>query len=223
MGCSRIFFILLAVQSIRCNFTLDYTIEGADYVGKSGNFNYAVFAMIGVNHARAISLCNTLYPGGRLAWMGDLKFKLIKKLAYKIMIFHYMSLNNYFWIDGDLNDSNCDPQRSSCTWIAYDSSLVESAAARSFVNRNVTFHKPRKTPEKFWPVLLLNKFKEYKMKGEIILSAAPEKEEAGFICSYKEKENTCPIGFSRVTKRVPRYMTTFKITKPDVCGPTPGF
>ncbi|VDL57064.1 unnamed protein product [Hymenolepis diminuta] len=222
MECSRVVLIFLAVQSIRSDSTHDYTVEGADYVVRIGYFNYAVYAMIAVNHARAIALCNALYPGGRLAWMGDMKFRPVAKVIYKLMIFHYMSLNNYFWIDGDLDDPHCDPEQSSCIWIASNSSLIESEAKASFENTDVMFHKPRKKPEKFWPVLVPNRFNEYNMRGDAFLSAAPEKEKAGFICAYKEKRNKCPIGFSLVNMRIPSHMTTFNVTKPDVCNSTLG-
>nr|CDS33656.1 protocadherin 1 [Hymenolepis microstoma] len=218
MGCSRIVFILLTVQSVYSDSRPDYNFSGADYDGKCGKFNYAIFASIGVPRSKAIKICEAIYPGGRLAWMGDTELKTTRDMLNHLLSFHYMSFNTYFWIDGYLKDPKCVPQNTSCIWIPAKSSLIGDHSKKMFKNDDVVFHTPQKKLEKFWPVVVPNKNDEYGVGKEFILSAAPEKEEIGFICTYRKRENRCPVGYSPVKKNVPRHLYPVATTITEICG-----
>ncbi|VDO02486.1 unnamed protein product [Rodentolepis nana] len=207
------------VQSIYSDSRPDYNFSGADFDGKCGKFNYAIFASIGVPYSKAVELCGTIYPGGRLAWMGDTELKPTRRMLDHLLSFHYMSFNTYFWIDGYLKDPKCAPQNSSCTWIPGRYSLIEDQSTKMFKNEDVVYHTPRKGPEKFWPVVVPNKNGEYGVGKEFILSAAPEKEEIGFVCVYRKRENRCPIGYSQVDEMLPQYMHPVALSTKEICGP----
>ncbi|CDS39642.1 protocadherin 1 [Echinococcus multilocularis] len=201
--------------------------NGPEFEGTSGRFTYAIFASVGVVHSKAVEMCSTFYPQGRLAWLSDGDVEPLRAIVDQAIAFHYMNLNNFFWIDGRLEDASCRPQNTSCKWTASPSSHVESGAARSFTNNDVVFHKPRpilaakKSAEdgSFWPALLPNVNMEFEAPDVFILSAAPGYVEGGFICAHEGDRDRCPFGFEQVAEtRVPKELVPKVVTTKKLCG-----
>ncbi|KAL5110765.1 hypothetical protein TcWFU_008217 [Taenia crassiceps] len=217
--------ILALVPFIWSNDREIFNPNGPEFEGTSGRFAYAIFASVGVSHSKAVEMCSTFYPQGRLAWLGDREVEPLRAIIDQAIAFHYMNLNNFFWIDGQLEDASCRPQNTSCKWTASPSSYVESGAARDFTSNDVVFHKPRKVAtanrsagvESYWPVLLPNVNMEFEESDVFILAAAPSYVKGGFICAYKGDFSGCPFGFTQVTttqvpeKLVPKIVTTEKL------------
>ncbi|VDM30247.1 unnamed protein product [Hydatigera taeniaeformis] len=195
--------------------------SGPEFEGTSGLFTYAIFASVEVNHDRAVKMCSTFYKQGRLAWLGDREVKPLRAIIDQAIAFHYMNLNNFFWIDGQLEDVRCRPQNTSCKWAASPFSHVESGAARSFRNTDVIFHKPRNKNARdapYWPVLLPNVNMEFEAPEEFIFTSAPGYVKGGFICSHEGDYNGCPLGFAKMSAtHLPEELIPKVITIENLC------
>ncbi|VDK31960.1 unnamed protein product [Taenia asiatica] len=226
----RRFEVVLALVLVLFTWTNgreSFNPNGPEFEGTSGRFTYAIFASIGVSHSRAVEMCSTFYPQGRLAWLGDREVEALRAIIDQAIAFHYMNLNNFFWIDGQLEDATCRPQNTSCKWTASPSNYVESGAAKAFTNTGMVFHKPRKVVVanksagvgSYWPVLLPNVNMEFEVPDMFILTAAPGYMRGGFICSHGDDFSGCPFGFTQVTAtRVPEKLVPKVVTTKKLCG-----
>ena len=218
--------LLFVLYQISLAQRTSFNPNGPEFEGRSGSFSYAIFASVEVTHSRAIQLCSTYYFNGRLGWLGDTSVEPIRAIIDQSMAFHYINFNNFFWIDGELEDDKCKPEVSSCKWISTKYSHVEKGAAKSFKNTNVVHHSTPTRPinatsgdTSYWPILLPNANAEYDASEPFILSAAPGYVKAGFICAHRGEVGDCPFGFTSMTiTTVPPKLTPTKVKLGDICG-----
>ncbi|VDD75727.1 unnamed protein product [Mesocestoides corti] len=225
MGVARLRTLFVLLLAVCHNAKEAVNPSGPEYEGQSGQFTYAIFASVGVSHSKARELCSAYYPRGKLAWLGDIGLPPIRAIIDQALAFHYMNFNNFFWIDGILQDANCKPQSRSCLWKPRTNSLVPRGSSKVFKHVDTACHRSRRdvsnettTDRKFWPVLIPNTNAELGSDEAFVFAASPGYVKAGFVCAHAGGYDGCPFGFTEMTiTRVPSALVPTLVTTSDLC------
>ncbi|KAL7065089.1 hypothetical protein AAHC03_05394 [Spirometra sp. Aus1] len=134
-------------------------------------------------------------------------------IANQASMYNYLNMNNFFWIDGCLLNSSCNPSKGRCTWgpemrrnrvVSHItpgvSNTFETAhvACKKMANDEITNDADgESTP---WPVLMPNLQDEFPNEDkDYVLAVAPNFEKTGFICSAPNRDAVeCPYGLTRL-------------------------
>lgn len=222
-------FLIVNLAAICCCelYRESFNPSGAEYEGKSGQFNYAIFASVAVAHSRAVEMCATFYRDGRLAWLGDPSPNPIRIIIEQARALHAINFNSFFWIDGRRQwGKSCTTTQASCQWTSYASSFIERCAAESFSSVGVVAHEVRRLnatdsqdDAQLWPVLSFHFKQKAGSSNTYVISTAPGYVRAGFICAYTWDPNDCPVGYVKVSGlSIPKELVPTKVTTSDVCG-----
>ncbi len=165
--------------------------DGTGMIGEE--VGYAFHIKIRFPYERAARFCNSFYPYGQLAWMGDMTNKAMQKIADHAGRFMKSNNYTYFWVDGVKSNAYCCPEKEYCAFKPqYFQGVLHSyvleGTSLHFTASLKDFHMVSSDArdEDYAPAVLVNTAnKLIPYIDEYVTAVVPVYLPLAFICSYQ--------------------------------------